>query len=173
MAIGARKRSAPDFCQDSHVCNLSKLLNKGRRIPPRVWRALNSPEHVERSNPRAPCRAKPRPCSLPAPIKLAKGSAVRPRALSTSLEHEITGVCLAHGVPAAARAPTTIDRPTEPSPALSDPRERLYVPRWSSQSEESSSASPATPNQGHRTSPNCRWTWTDLHGEPFFDSLHG
>jgi hypothetical protein len=24
IALGARKRSAQDFCQDSHVCNLSK-----------------------------------------------------------------------------------------------------------------------------------------------------
>jgi hypothetical protein len=32
-------------------------------------------------------------------------------------------------VPVVARAPTTVDRPTEPYPAPSYPRERLYVPR--------------------------------------------
>jgi hypothetical protein len=92
----------------------------GRRTPPRVRRALNTPEHAERPNPHAPRRAKPRPCPLPAPapIKPAKASAVRPRALSTSPEHEIAGVCPANGVPAAARAPTTVDRPAEPFPAL-------------------------------------------------------
>jgi hypothetical protein len=37
--------------------------------------------------------------------------------------------CPAHDVPAAARAPATVDRPAEPFPATSDPRERLYVPR--------------------------------------------
>jgi hypothetical protein len=112
-AIGARKRPAPDFCQDSHVCDLDKLLNMGRRTPPRVRRALNAPEHAQRPTPRAPCRTRPRPCPLPAPapIKPAKASAVRPRALSTSSEHEIVGVCPANGVPVAARAPTTIDRP--------------------------------------------------------------
>jgi hypothetical protein len=77
-----------------------------------------------------PRQAKPVPLPTPAPIKPAKASTVRPRSLSTSPERKITGVCPAHGVPAAARAPTTIDRPTKPSPSpsLSDPRERLYVP---------------------------------------------
>jgi hypothetical protein len=147
----------------------------GRRTPPRVRRALNAPEHAQRPTSRAPRRAKPRPCPLPAPapIKPAKVSVVCPRVLSTSLEHEIAGVCLANGVPAAAWAPATIDRPVEPFPAPSNPRERLYVPRWSSQSEESSSASPETPNQGHRTSPDRRRTYTELHDELFFDSLHG
>jgi hypothetical protein len=43
----------PDFCHDSHVCDLSKLLNKGRNTPPRVRRALNSPEHAG-ARPRVP-----------------------------------------------------------------------------------------------------------------------
>jgi hypothetical protein len=147
----------------------------GRRTPPRVRRALNAPEHAQRPNPRAPRLATPCTCPLPAPppIKPAKAAAVRPRALSTSPEHEITGVCPAHGVPAAARAPATIDQPAEPFPASANPWERLYVPRWSSQSEESSSASLETPDQGHRTSPDRRRTLTELHGELFFDSLHG
>jgi hypothetical protein len=50
----------------------------GRRTPPRVRRALNELEHAQRPNPRASRRAKPRPCPLPAPIKPAKASAVRP-----------------------------------------------------------------------------------------------
>jgi hypothetical protein len=108
---------------------------------------------------RAP-RAKPRPCPLPAPtptpIKPAKASVIRSRALSTSPEHEIAGVCPAHGVPAAARSPATVDRSAEPFSAPSNPRNRLYVPRWSSRSGESSSASLETPDQGHRTSPDRR-----------------
>jgi hypothetical protein len=88
----------------------------GRRTPPRVRRDLNVPEHAQRLTSCAPRRAKPRPCPLPAsaPIKPAEASAVRPRALSTSPEHEIAGVAPAHDVPAAARAPTTVDRPAEP-----------------------------------------------------------
>jgi hypothetical protein len=84
-----------------------------------------------RPAPESTCHAKPRPCPLPAPapIKPAKASAIRPRALATSPEHEIAGVCPAHVVPAAARAPATVGRPTEPFPAPSHPRERLYVPR--------------------------------------------
>jgi hypothetical protein len=130
IALGARKRSAQDFCQDSHVCDLSKRLNKGRNTPPRVRRALSSPEHARRptlarSTPR---QAKPVPLLAPAPIKPAEASTVRPSSLPTSPERKITGVCPAHGVPAAARAPTTVDRPTEPFLAPSDPGERLYVP---------------------------------------------
>jgi hypothetical protein len=77
----------------------------------------------------APCQATPCPLPSPAPIKPAKASTVRPRALSTSPEHEIAGVCPANGVPAVARATTAIDRLAEPSPAPSNPRERLYAPR--------------------------------------------
>jgi hypothetical protein len=83
------------------------------------------------SDPARPAsrQAEPMPFPMPTPIKPAKASTVCPRALSTSSEHEIAGVCPAHSVPAAARAPTTVDRPTEPFPAPSDPRERLCVPR--------------------------------------------
>jgi hypothetical protein len=55
-------------------------------------------------------------------------SRMPPRAL------DLTGArdrrsCPAHDVPAAARAPAAVDRPAEPSPTPSNPRERLYVPR--------------------------------------------
>jgi hypothetical protein len=92
---------------------------------PELARACPAPD------PARPVLRQAEPVPLPAPalIKPAKASVVCPRALSTSPEHEIAGVCPAHGVPAAARAPATVDRPTEPSPAPSNPRERLYVPR--------------------------------------------
>jgi hypothetical protein len=103
----------------------------GRRTLPRVRHALNVPEHAQRPTLRAPRRAKPHPCPLPAPapIKPAKASAVRPR-----VTLDLTGArdrqsCSAHGVPAAARAPATVDRQAEPSPTSSNPRNRLYVPR--------------------------------------------
>jgi hypothetical protein len=79
-----------------------------------------------RPTPRAPRRAESRPCPLlaPAPIKPPQASTVLPRARSTSPEPKTTGVCPAHGVPAATRAPATGDRPTESFPATSDPRKR-------------------------------------------------
>jgi hypothetical protein len=121
--LGARRRPAPDFCQDSHACDLGELLNKGRRTLPRVRRALNTPEHAQHPTPRTPRRAKPCQCLLPAPapIKPTEASTVLPLVLSTSLELEITGVCPADGVPAAARSPVTVDRPAEPSPTPSNP----------------------------------------------------
>jgi hypothetical protein len=107
-ALGARRRPAPDFCQDSHACDLGELLNKGRRTLPRVRRALSVPEHAQRPTPRAPRRAEPCPCLLlaPAPIKPTKASTVLPRVLSTSPEHQITGI--------APR--TACPRPPDPPP---------------------------------------------------------
>jgi hypothetical protein len=65
--LGARRRPASDFCQDSHACDLGELLNTGRRTLPRVRRALSVPEHAC-ARPRAP-RAAPSharvPCSRP------------------------------------------------------------------------------------------------------------
>jgi hypothetical protein len=105
--LGARRRPAPEFCQDSHACDLGELLNKGRRTLPRVRRALSTPEHAQRSTPRAPRRVEPRSCLLlaPAPIKPTEASTVLLRARSTSPEPEITGVCPTNGVPAATRSP--------------------------------------------------------------------
>jgi hypothetical protein len=126
-ALGARRRPAPDFCQDSHACDLGELLNKGRRTLPRVRRALSAPEHAQRPIP----RAEPRPCLLlaPAPRKPTEASTVLPRVLSASPEPEITGVCPVDSVPVATRSPATVDRPTEPFPAAPDPRSGPCMPR--------------------------------------------
>jgi hypothetical protein len=102
----------------------------------------------------APCQAEPVP--PPAPIKPTKASTVRPRSLSTSPERKITGDCSAHGVPVATREPTTVDRPSLPFPVPFDPQESLHVSWWSSQSLESNSTTPETPDQRRRTSPD-RW----------------
>jgi hypothetical protein len=131
IALCARRRPAPNFCQDSHACDLGELLNKGKRTLPRVRRALSVPEHTQRPTLRAPRCARPCPCLLlaPAPIKPTEASTVLPRVLSTSPEPEITGVCPANGVPAATRSPATVDRPAEPLPAAPDPRSRPCMPR--------------------------------------------
>jgi hypothetical protein len=75
---------------------------------------------------RAPRRTKAQPAPLPAPtpIKPPGTSTVLLRAHSTSPEPETTGVCPVHGVPAATRAPTTVDRPAEPFPTPSNPQRR-------------------------------------------------
>jgi hypothetical protein len=84
-----------------------------------------------RPTSRAPRHAKPRPRLLlaPAPIKHPQALTVLLRARSTSPEPETIGVCPVHGVPAATRAPATIDRPTEHLPTPSNPRRRLCTPR--------------------------------------------
>jgi hypothetical protein len=103
----------------------------GRRTLPRVRRALRVPEHA-RARPRAPRAVLSRACVpllVPAPIKSPQASTVLLRARSTSPEPETTGVCPAHGVPAATRAPVTVDRPVEPLPAAPDPWKRPCMPR--------------------------------------------
>ena len=72
------------------------------------WRRQSMPR---RSAPRAPRRANPAP--TPAAIKPTPTltSTTHPRSLPTPPEHQFTGDRSAHGVPAAARDPTTVDRP--------------------------------------------------------------
>jgi hypothetical protein len=81
--------------------------------------------------PRDLRHAKPRPHRLlaPAPINHPQALTVFLRASSTSPEPETTGVCPVHGVPAATRAPATVDRPTEPFSATHDPWKRLCTSR--------------------------------------------
>jgi hypothetical protein len=76
-----------------------------------------------RLTPRAPRHAKPCPRLLlaPAPINHPQASTVLLRARSTSPEPKTTGVCPVHGVPAATRAPATVDRLAEPFPTPSNP----------------------------------------------------
>jgi hypothetical protein len=64
-----------------------------------------------RSTPRALRRATPDPVPTPAPIKPAPALTVRPHSLLTPPERKFTSYRSAHGVPAAARAPATVDRP--------------------------------------------------------------
>jgi hypothetical protein len=108
-----------------------QALEHGQKQTPTCLTSSGAPEHAPALSPARTAlrRAKPVPLLALVPIKPAKASTVCPRSLSTSPERKITGVCPTHVVPAAARAPTTVDRPTEPLPAPSDPRERLYVPR--------------------------------------------
>jgi hypothetical protein len=71
------------------------------------WQRQSTPR---RSTPR---RAKqdPTPTPTPAPIKPTEALTVHPRSLSTLPERKFTGDRSAHGVPVAARDPTTVDRP--------------------------------------------------------------
>jgi hypothetical protein len=94
-----------------------QALEHGQKQTPTCSTRSGAPEHAPALGPArtAPRQAELVPPLAPSPIKPAKASIVRLRSLSTSTERKITGVCPAHGVPAAAREPTTVDRPTEPS----------------------------------------------------------
>jgi hypothetical protein len=80
------------------------------------WQCQSTPR---RSAPRAPRRAMPDPAPTPtptptpAPIKPTSALTVQPRSLSAPTERKFNGDRSAHGVLAAARAPTTVDRPLQ------------------------------------------------------------
>jgi hypothetical protein len=106
-----------------------------------VFDVLCAPEHA----PTCSRHAKPRPRLLLvlAPINHPQASTVLLRARSTSPEPETTGVCPVHSVPAATRAPATLDRPSQPRPTLRSDCARLgeaprarnrTLLRWRSQS---------------------------------------
>jgi hypothetical protein len=157
-ALGARKRLAPDFCQDSHVCDLGELWNTGRRKAPHVRRALCTPEH-----------AYARPASRQRPAD----AMTRARAYKahSGVDHTLPRTLKPHwssthrhlpvrGVSAATWAHAAVDQPAQPFPTPSDPRRRLSTPQWSSPSEESKSASPERPVHGRRSSQPRRSAWT-------------
>jgi hypothetical protein len=81
---------------------------------------------------RSPAPRQPRVHAALVPIKATPVLTVHPRSLSTPPERKFTGDRSAHGVPAAARDPTTVDRSPYPFSAQSDPRDSLYGPRRSS-----------------------------------------
>jgi hypothetical protein len=157
-ALGAKKRLAPDFCQDSHVCDLGELLNTGRRKAPCVRRALCAPEHA---------RARPASRQRPADA-MARARAYKAR---SGVDHTLPRTLKPHrssahrrlpirGVSAATRATAIVDRPAQPFPTPSDPPRRVSTPQWSSPSEESKPASPERPVHGRRSAQPRRSAWT-------------
>jgi hypothetical protein len=117
----------PDFCQDSHVCDLGELWNTGRRKAPRVRRALCAPEHA-----RARLASRQRPADAMARARTYKARLgvdhTLPRTLKphrSSAHHRLP----VYGVSAATRAPAAVDRPAQPFPTPSDPPRRVSTPQ--------------------------------------------
>jgi hypothetical protein len=119
-----------------------------------------APEHALGAPPTraAPLCANLVSTPMPAPIKAIPASTVHPHAPLTQPELEFAGVRPVSKVRAAAQATATVDRPTKPFLAPSDPRDSLYVPRWSFQSHESNSTSSETLDRPCWTSPDRRRT---------------
>jgi hypothetical protein len=74
------------------------------------------------------------PAPTLAPIKPTKALTVHPRSLSSPPKRKFTRPRSTHGVPAIARAPTTVDRPLQPSSTPSNPSASLPRAQWSSPS---------------------------------------
>jgi hypothetical protein len=113
----------PDFCQDSHVCDLGELWNTGRMKAPRVRRALCAPEHA-----RARSASHQRPAGA---LSRARAYKARPGigyTLPCTLKPHRSSVhrrLPVRGVSAATRATAAVDRPVQLSPAPSNPRKRV------------------------------------------------
>jgi hypothetical protein len=89
------------------------------------------PEHTldARSARAAPRHVTPVPMPMPVAIKPTPVSTVHPRTFLTPPEPEFDGVCPENGVPAAAQATTTVDRPSWPSTTSSDPWDSFFEPQ--------------------------------------------
>jgi hypothetical protein len=121
--LGARKRLAPDFCQDSHVCDLGELWNTGRRKAPRIRRALCAPEHA-----RACPASRQRPAGALARARAYKARSGVDCTLPRTLKPHRISVhrrLPVRDVSAATRATAAVDRPTQLSPTPSNPRRRV------------------------------------------------
>jgi hypothetical protein len=96
------------------------------------------PEHAPALSPTRSRRTMPDPTPTlaPAPIKPTEALTVRPHSLSAPPKRKIAGVHSAHGVPAAARALTTVDRPLRPTSTPSNPSASLPRAQWSSSSPQ-------------------------------------
>jgi hypothetical protein len=108
MARLRSRRAVEHGQKNTSTCSMRPERARARPAP--------NPAHPapRQATPVSPARARA--------LKPAEASAVLPRALSTSPEQEIARACPADGVPAAARSPAIVDRPAEPSPTPSNPR---------------------------------------------------
>jgi hypothetical protein len=117
----------PDFCQDTHVCDLGELWNTGRMKAPHVRRDLCAPEHA-----RARPTSRQRPTGALAHARAYKAHPGVGYTLPRTLKpHRSSVHCRlpVRDVPAAARATAAVDRPAQPFPTLSNPLKRVYTPQ--------------------------------------------
>jgi hypothetical protein len=82
---------------------------------PRVRCALATPEHAPTLGPVRAAPHQPHAHVCARDYKADPGLDRTPRSLSTPPERQFTGDHSAHGVPSAAQAPSTVDRPLQPS----------------------------------------------------------
>jgi hypothetical protein len=113
-----------------------------------------APEHARALDPArtTPRQTKLVPTPAPTPIKPTEASTVRRRSLSTSSERKFTDDCFAHGVPVAAREPTTLAIPCPVRPSreplrasvkLPEPEIKLYLARDTGSTSSDFTRSPA------------------------------
>jgi hypothetical protein len=117
----------PNFCQDSHVCDLGELWNTGRRKAPRVQRALCVPEHA-----RARPASRQRPADAMAGARAYKAHSGVDYTLPRTLKPHRSSVhrrLPVRDVSTATRATTAVDRPAQPFPTLSNPLRRVCTPQ--------------------------------------------
>jgi hypothetical protein len=97
------------------------------------WQCQSTPR---RSTPRTSHHTTPDPVPTPTPVPIKPTTTltVHPHSLSAPPKRKFTGARSAHGVPTAARAPTTVDWPLQPSSTPSNPSASLPGAQWSSPS---------------------------------------
>jgi hypothetical protein len=136
------------------------------------WRARTRPD----AQPHAPMPSDARPRALArarvVPMKQPEATTVLPRTLSALSEDEFVGVLSAHGMPAAARARPPWTGYFGPPPSNPTPRLASLEPHKASRTLRPNTTSSEPPDCHRQTPADRRRTWTELHGEPFSNSLH-
>jgi hypothetical protein len=117
--------------QDSYVLAAQQREEQGQK---QRATCLTRSELARALPTRAPACLASRQSQAGAMARARAYKALRDFGRTTPRMLDLTGArnhrrCPVHGVPAATRAPATVDRPTEPFPTPSNPQRRLCTPR--------------------------------------------
>jgi hypothetical protein len=151
-----------------------QAFEQGQKQTSTCSTSSGAPKHTQALGPARPRQATPdlKPSPAPAPIKQPKAATVLPHMPSAPPEPEFAGVFLEHDAPSAARARPPWTGHSGPPPPDTAPRLASLEPRRASRALKPNATSPKAPDRHRQTPVDRRHAWTELHGEPFTNSLH-
>jgi hypothetical protein len=170
IALGTEKRLYIRFLARFARLVAQQAFEPGQKQMSACSTCSSALEHAPVLGPVRPHQATPNPA--PAPIKHPEATTVLPSTLSAPPEHEFAGVLSTHGVLAATQACPSWTGHSDPPPSNLAPRLASLEPRKASWALRLNTTLPETPDCHRWTPADRRRTWTELHDEPFSNSLH-
>jgi hypothetical protein len=171
IALGIVKRFYTGFLARFACLVYRQAFEQGQKQTSTCSTCSDAPKHAQVLGPARPRQATPEPVPSPAPIKQLKAATVLPHTPLAPPELDFAGVLPEHGVTSAARARppwTSHSGPPPPNPA---PRLASLEPHRASRAHKPNTTSLEAPDCHHQTPAGHRRAWTELHGEPFPNSL--